>query len=774
MPASSRILAEHLTTPAEPLAWLLAAREEAPAAEVCARAARALLDLPEVSPLTPPWLAPHQAPAAARIAGLLDRFGGALLADAVGLGKSYVALAVAIMRAEPIGVIAPAVLVDQWRALLTRLRVDAPLVSIEALSAPQFRARAGWRTLTDPAHQPRLFIVDEAHRFRNPTTIRYRNLALLVTGARVLLLTATPVHNRLADLLHLFRLFLRDDALAGLGLPSLRRAAHAAEDPARVAAVLPRLVVARSRRTVISGYRTRGALMRFPHRSPVTVVRAPPAPAPVLRSLVDGIGVMGGAIGSDSLLRLMLLRRLASSVPALRSSLLRLQAYGDFARDLRRDGRQLAARDFQRIFPRGEEDDLQLAFLPMLVSVASGPPPPDSRAALTALLEMSRGADDPKADALTDVLAERPGKTIVFTGARATVRHLLRRLSRAHRVAGVAGNAGLLPGCRVSRAEVLRAFAPEAQGAAPPPAALRIDVLLATDLASEGLNLQDAMRVVHYDLPWTPARLAQRVGRVDRLGSHHAQVETFSFLPDPALDAALGEELRLARKARAAHAMGAAETETPLGRLDQTELIDWCDRLQALDRAPAAAPGACAAVTGSEDAVVLALRIGALVEAFVVRGDIARADPASATELLAAAAIAPAREFDRARLDRALRLAAPLLRARLGLVMDARWRSADRDQPGRRLIPIVLADARRAARRGDRARLARLDALIARLAAGPTAGEELALAELLERRAPLTVADLLAWHARLPPLAPETPAPVVELVAAVCIHAAGR
>ena len=774
MPASSRILAEHLTTPAEPLAWLLAAREEAPAAAICARAARALLDLPEVSPLTPPWLAPHQAPAAARLTGLLDRFGGALLADAVGLGKSYVALAVAIMRAEPVAVIAPAVLLDQWRALLGRVQVAAPLVSIEALSTPQFRAGAAWRTLTDRRQRRRLVIVDEAHRFRNPGTLRYRHLALLVTGARVLLLTATPVHNRLADLLHLFRLFLRDDALAGLGLPSLRRAARAPDDPERLQTVLPRLVVARSRRTVMSAYRTGGVGMRFPRRSAVTVVRAAPAPAPVLRSLVDGIGAIGGAGGPDALLRMMLLRRLASSVPALRASLLRQQAYGDFARDLHRDGRRLATRDFQRIFPRGEDADLQLAFLPLLVSAASGPPPPDVRAALSALLEMTRGTDDPKADALGVLLAARRGKTIVFATARATIRHLLRRLSREHRVAGVAGNDGLLPGSRVSRADMLRAFAPEAQGASPPPAALRIDVLLATDLASEGLNLQDAMRVVHYDLPWTPARLAQRVGRVDRLGSRHARVETVTFLPDPMLDAALGEELRLAQKARASHAMGAAETETPLGRLDQVELIGWCDRLQGLDRAAPAAPGACVAVRGTEDAVVLVLRIGALAEAVVVRGETARADPVSATALLAAALIAPAREIDRARLDHALRVAAPLVRARLGLLMDARWRSADRDQAGRRLIPLALADARRAARRGDRIRLARLDALIARLAAGPTAGEELALAELLERRAPLAIAELLAWDARLPPLDSETPAPVAELVAAVCIHAPGR
>ena len=43
---------------------------------------------------------------------------------------------------------------------------------------------------------------------------------------------------------------------------------------------------------------------------------------------------------------------------------------------------------------------------------------------------------------------------------------------------------------------------------------METDVLIATDLLSEGLNLQDAARVVHYDLPWSPARLAQRVGRM--------------------------------------------------------------------------------------------------------------------------------------------------------------------------------------------------------------------------------------------------------------------
>src|SRR5439155_1668509 len=124
------------------------------------------------------------------------------------------------------------------------------------------------------------------------------------------------------------------------------------------------------------------------------------------------------------------------------------------------------------------------------------------------LRELADGAPDPKAALLERLLAGHAGKTIVFVPPRATVRYLLRRL-QGLRVAAVVGDAGLFGAEAASRAEVLAAFAPLAQRAPPPVPALETDVLIATDLLSEGLNLQDATRVVHYDLPWTPARLAQ-------------------------------------------------------------------------------------------------------------------------------------------------------------------------------------------------------------------------------------------------------------------------
>jgi hypothetical protein len=81
----------------------------------------------------------------------------------------------------------------------------------------------------------------------------------------------------------------------------------------------------------------------------------------------------------------------------------------------------------------------------------------------------------------------------------------------------------------------------------------------------------------------------------------------------------------------------------------------------------------------------------------------------------------------------------------------------------------VLTAARRAATRRRHADLARLDALVSRLALGMTAGEELLLEDLLARRGPLSVRDVLAWHERLPPLGADSEAPQVELVSAIVL-----
>ena len=751
-----RILSEHLAPLPEPLACLLAPGAVGAPAAVAALGARALLDL---TPLAlegeapwPAWLAPHQLPAAERLVGIVARYGGALLADAVGLGKSYVALAVALALGEPFALVLPAVLVDQWRGLLERYGSDARIITHESLSVNRCRP-------LPPAAAPcRLFVVDEAHRFRNPDTNRYRALAKMLVGARVLLVTATPVHNRIADLFHLFRLFLRDHDLTALGVPSLCRAARGDADPHAVAATAARLSVSRSRQRVHAGYGTGPAVLSFPERAVDEAMRLGAAPDAELHQLVTGIGRLEAGGEAAALFRMLLLSQLASSLPAFRASLDRYEAFLELGVAAAAQGRTLGRRDFRRLFPAGS-GDLQLAFFPLVLPPGPGAATERDRDLVQRLHALAESPDDPKADALARLLDGRAGKTVVFVQSRATVHHLMRRL-RGHRLAAVTGERGWFGSEPAGREEVLRAFAPRAQGAPPPALALETDVLVATDLLSEGLNLQDASRVIHYDLPWSPARLEQRVGRIDRAGSPHGRIETVTFLPPQSLADALTMERRLVAKRRLQARAGAG----PDG-------LDWCDRLYGLAaRAGSpATPGACAAVPSAEPAIVLVVRLGGLVEGVVVTDAGARADPARATRLLEQAAAAEPAPFDRAALERGIRRAAPLLRGRLAALEDARWRAAHRDRLSRRLIPWVLAAGRRAATRRRHADLARLDALVSRLALGMSAGEELLLEELLARRGPLTVRDVLAWHERLPRLGTGAEAPQVELVAAIVL-----
>src|SRR6266705_4235803 len=336
-----RILSEDLTAPAEPLALLLRPGAPVHPRVVAQLAARALLGPVEGALLLPAWLVPHQEPAARRLSAILDRYGGALLADAVGLGKSYVALAVALARREPFALAVPAVLAPQWRTLLAQHNTAARIITHESLSTRDYRL--------PPSPAPyRLLIVDEAHRFRNPDTRRYRALAKLVVGARVLLVTATPVHNRLADLFHLFRLFLRDHELAALGVASLRRAAAGDVDPATLAAVAARLTVARSRDRVRAGYGRGPLALSFPQRAAGERVRAGVAPEPLLLACVAGVERLGAGGPAAPLLRITLLRRLASSLAAFRSSLTRHEAFLDLALAAAQEGRTLDARDFSR------------------------------------------------------------------------------------------------------------------------------------------------------------------------------------------------------------------------------------------------------------------------------------------------------------------------------------------------------------------------------------------------------------------------------------------
>lgn len=80
-----------------------------------------------------------------------------------------------------------------------------------------------------------------------------------------------------------------------------------------------------------------------------------------------------------------------------------------------------------------------------------------------------------------------------------------------------------------------------------------VNILVATDVMSEGLNLQDGDVVVNYDLHWNPVRLIQRFGRIDRIGTENEEVWGFNFLPELKLEKNLGLQDVLRRRIHDIH-----------------------------------------------------------------------------------------------------------------------------------------------------------------------------------------------------------------------------
>ena len=438
-------------------------------------------------------LLPHQLePALALLRGLASRV---LIADEVGLGKTIQAgLAIAELRArgaaDRVLILTPAGLREQWRdELRDRFSLDAIVVDMREARRRTAAAAVGvnpWSTVPvalasfDFVKQPEVLtavtacrwdavVVDEAHG-AGPGTDRHRAVAALCSAASCLiLLTATPHSGEPQAFASLCQLgACADDALlvfrrtrADAGV-AIRRRIH-------------RLFVQPSRSELLLHAR--------------------------LEELARALAAEGERGPETRLALATLYKRALSSPWSLGQSVRRrLSLLGDPAPTHTRQGSlPLDTGD------DGEADDEA----PLWTSRGLADPDRERRL-LTALEEASRAAarDESKLGALVrllDRLRRRNEQAIVFTEYRDTLRHVRSRL--AHPCAVIHGG--------LTRDERRAALLDFATGRRP--------VLLATDAAGEGLNLHDACRVViNLELPWSPVRLEQRAGRVDRIGQRRA------------------------------------------------------------------------------------------------------------------------------------------------------------------------------------------------------------------------------------------------------------
>lgn len=465
----------------------------------------------------PGWLRPDQIGTFRAALGIARAFDGVMIATPVGSGKTYLGLAVShALGPAPIDAVVPAILAPQWQRVAASLGVTCRVTSHELVS------RGGCISGAGPV------LIDESHRFRNPATRRYRELAPQLLGRPVVLLTATPVVNRRHDLSAQLSLAVRDDALALYGVSSLRQAVEA--DPEiRLAPLVVRGSAPADRPS------RRDTVVRSWHEGDRAFTRA------VAR--IDRLR-LSRSPPIAALIRGGLLRALASSPAALLASLDGYRRLLGHASDARRAGHPLNRSAIQAMVA-GDVDQLVMWDLvdhtEASADLAVGDLAPVNRLASHARQWIRTG--DAKAARLAAILADRR-PTLVFSTFKDTVEHLRRRLEGPG-VAWLTGSEAGYQQRRMPRSLVLQSFDPMTRSNRNLPVTT---VLLATDVAAEGLNLRSAARIIHYDLPWTPIRLEQRDGRAFRPGSLHPDIEVVRFeLPAP-VEARIGVEEILARK----------------------------------------------------------------------------------------------------------------------------------------------------------------------------------------------------------------------------------
>ena len=487
-----------------------------------------------------------------------------LMADEVGLGKTIEAGLVwtemeARRQADRVLVVCPSMLVEKWRRemedrfgfFLTEL--DAPglddlLDRLESGRTPRraayissierLRMWDGLERATELGLQFDLSIVDEAHYFRNSDTKSYGLGEQLQDWSDALvMLSATPINLRNRDLFNLLSLLVPGEFE---DVESLER---------RLApnAVLNRLI-----RSLVDPRVTNAERLRWLkdfEDDPFGFVIALRPDFKVLRDVLSTENLdTAGAV---------MVKRICAELHGLSAQVTRTrkvdvqeekplrephripvlfdeqeakfyEAYYQWCAERARlsgsainFAMQMPLRLAGSCLPEaaryvlewGRPDDIEAEdFVAVPKVTRSASLPPDAH--LAALAGQLDG--DTKFDQLEVALADlvRQGKrVIVFTFSRRTLRYLNGRLSESFRVGALHG--GIPPR---KRGPIMGDFRSGA-----------FEILLASRVASEGLDFEFCSAVVNYDLPWNPMEVEQRIGRIDRIGQVEKKIGVLNF-----------------------------------------------------------------------------------------------------------------------------------------------------------------------------------------------------------------------------------------------------
>lgn len=596
-----------------------------------------------------------QRDAATGIINKLETYNGCILADSVGLGKTFTALAVIKyyeLRNKSVLVLAPKKLSENWTNYNANLttnifasdRFNYDVLAHTDLSRTRGESmglrldRINWGNYD-------LVVIDESHNFRNADYAeekesRYQRLMRQViregVKTKVLMLSATPVNNRFNDLKNQLQLAYEGESenlAQHLNLSTTVEKVFS--DAQRVFnewsklppesrttdqilkmldfdffELLDSVTIARSRKHIQAFYDTT-EIGAFPERLPPVSIRAPLTDLPGVASFNEifeqiqaltlavytplayvfpsrigkyedlynvkggtarsNLGQLGREQGLKKLMTVNLLKRLESSVEAFRLTVGKIEGAVDKTLS-RLENRAGAMAEMEVDFANldldvDDEDDANVEALSFGQKIKIDLEDIDveswqrdlwnDRETLRELLEEMEKVTpdhDVKLQRLKQLIEDKAAnpinpdnrKALIFSAFADTANYLFRELAPSFSKVGLesaiitggahAAKTTLGPGHDFQ--QILTLFSPRSKQRhlTMPKETAELDVLIGTDVISEGQNLQDCDYLVNYDIHWNPVRIIQRFGRVDRIGSTNAQIQLVNFWPDISLD----------------------------------------------------------------------------------------------------------------------------------------------------------------------------------------------------------------------------------------------
>ncbi len=520
----------------------------------------------------------YQKDAVTQVKKILEAYNGVFISDVVGLGKTFISAMLGQKLQGGKLVICPPVLVDYWRRTLILFGVSARVESLGKLD----------HILGDKQllNKTQYVFVDEAHRFRNKNTESYRNLHEICFGKKVILISATPQNNYAIDIANQIYLFqprnnstiipnynnlesffnqlqgrlkslekgtdeyntviknnseiIRDNVLRNIMVRRTRTEIeqYYKEDLKKQGLKFP--IVNKPKKIIYKFDDQIEEIFNYTIESIKNLSYARYKPLTYLNKIPKEIGSqLTGQINISGFMKSLLLKRLESSFYAFKKTLSRFLNSSRRFIDMVRNGKVYISKEVDVYDLIDSEDDELLndyiesevvkefdlsnfkeIFIEDLIN--------DLNIYKRLYDKWIHIDKDPKKDVfvkdIKDNLILNKNKLIIFTESKETAEYIGKYLDKEYpgEIIVYSGDSS------IDKKDIIEAnYNPDYPGEKDD----SIRFLVTTDVLAEGINLHRSNTVVNYDLPWNPTKVMQRVGRINRVGTKHKDINIFNFFP---------------------------------------------------------------------------------------------------------------------------------------------------------------------------------------------------------------------------------------------------